>query len=261
MIESNIREIILSHVHQGGNLILLLDYDGTIQPIADTPEQAIPDEALLELLAKLSQNRHFRVGIISGRPLRVLKNWLPFPNFILAGIYGAEIMIEGKVILRGFSEDRCRLIINEIKEKWGNLFFKRRGFLLEDKGFAIALHARWADNEEASLVLDAARNMVMDLINPDQFKLIDGNKFLEVAPSSANKGLTVDWLLTQLSLKDELPIYFGDDNKDEEAFLVIRRWGGFSIAVGNNYPLLQADEHLASPDNVRAWLAAISSQE
>ena len=45
-------------------------------------------------------------------------------------------------------------------------------------------------------------------------------------------------------------------NKDEEAFQVIRQWGGVSIGVGNNYPLKLADEHLASFEDVRNWLRA-----
>jgi trehalose-6-phosphatase len=50
-----------------GDLCLLLDYDGTLVPIASSPHRATPDDDLLELLDTLAQRRGFRVDIVSGR--------------------------------------------------------------------------------------------------------------------------------------------------------------------------------------------------
>ena len=43
--------------------MLLLDYDGTLQPFAPTPEEANPDDALMALVAA--------VLFVAGAPLRV----------------------------------------------------------------------------------------------------------------------------------------------------------------------------------------------
>ena len=150
-------------------------------------------------------------------------------------------------------------VIVEVQNEWQRLVDQRNGFLIEDKGLAVALHARWAKREEASSVLEAAKHTANRLIDPQRHRLLDGDRFLEVAPITANKGLTVRWFLAEYKFQDDLPVYFGDDNKDEEAFEVIREHGGLSIGVGDNYPLLKADEHIPSPDIVRSWLNAISS--
>jgi trehalose 6-phosphate phosphatase len=259
MAESHALETTLHHLRNGGHLTLFLDYDGTLVPIAPTPGEAVPDQPLLELLTELSQNPLFQLVIISGRPLSILKAWLPVHHIVLAGLYGAEIRINGKKVRQGIAARQYRRELVTVQKNWRQLLNQRDGFLLEDKGSAIALHARWADKEEAGVVLEAARKTAIGLIDPHQFRLLDGDRFLEVAPVTANKGLAVNRFLTDHALPKNLPIYFGDDNKDEEAFLIIRRWGGLSIGVGDNYPLLQADEHLASPDDVRDWLKALIS--
>ncbi len=157
MSEPGVLQTILRHLHGGGHLSLFLDYDGTLLPIAPTPEEAAPDGPLLELLNKLSQNPHIRLIVISGRPLEILRAWLPIHPIVLAGIYGAEIEIENTMLLRGISVDRCRPTIAKVQATWRRLIENREGFFLEDKGLAIALHARWAQTEEAHSVLEAAR--------------------------------------------------------------------------------------------------------
>ena len=259
MSESPVLETILHHLHSGKFLSLFLDYDGTLVPIAPTPEEAIPDKPLLELLAQLSKDPLIRLVIVSGRPLKTLKAWLPVHRIALAGIYGAEIQVGSKIVLREIPVDQCRLTIAKVQENWRSLLNKHDGFFLEDKGLAIALHARRAKIDEARFVLEAARNSAIRFIDSHPLRLLDGDRFLEVAPITANKGLAVEWFLNEYLTQHNLPIYFGDDNKDEEAFRVIRHLGGVSIAVGNDYPLLQADEHLASPKAVRDWLRTFIS--
>lgn len=259
MTKPDLLRSILDHLGKRRTVTLFLDYDGTLLPIAPTPDAAVPDNLLIGLLTDLSKNSLLRVIIISGRSLKTLMDLLPIPHIIFAGIYGAEIFINDKIILRGITENLYRGVIEDVQRNWGQLLERRDGFLLEDKGCAIALHARWAKKEDANQVIEAARRKALELVDPKKFRLLDGNRFLEVAPISANKGLAVNWILSNEHYDHDLPVYFGDDNKDQEAFEVIRQWGGFSIGVGNNYPLINADVHLTSPDEVRTWLKAFIS--
>jgi len=64
----------------------------------------------------------------------------------------------------------------------------------------------------------------------------------------------VAWLLDQIHDPGALPVYFGDDDKDEEAFAVIRHRGGIPVGVGARFPLAQALARLPSPEAARAWL-------
>ena len=53
--------------------LLLLDYDGTLVGFHDNPLKAVPAKETLELLARLSNQPHTDVVIISGRPLHFLE--------------------------------------------------------------------------------------------------------------------------------------------------------------------------------------------
>ena len=248
-------ERIRRHLQANGSLTLFLDYDGTLVPIAPTPAEAQPDAALVSLLTDLAQAPGFDTIILSGRSLSSLQAFLPVPGLTLAGTYGVEIQRDGQMV-RGGAPGQIRPVIMQVKEEWDRAIEKRDGFLLEDKGLAIALHARWADPGQAASVLERAR-VVAAALPADRFRILGGDRFLEVAPANAHKGQTVDWLLARSRFPKALPVYCGDDDKDEEAFGVIRRHGGIPIGVGTRFPLALALERVPSPDALRDWLRAL----
>lgn len=254
MTRPDTRRLIRQHLRMGGRLILFLDYDGTLVPIARVPEEAQPDAALLSLLTDLSHTPAIQTIILSGRPLSFFQVMWPISGLILAGTYGVEIRRDGKVTMRGIEPAQVRLTILRVKAEWERLTDGRSGFLLEDKGLALALHARWAEPSEAGLVLETARAAATLLLPGQHFRVLGGDRFLEVAPATAHKGQAVEWLIDRMCAPGALPVYFGDDDKDEEAFAVIHRRGGLSIGVGPRTMLTHAVERVPSPEIVREWL-------
>ena len=252
--ESSVLATIRQHLDAGGRLLLFLDYDGTLVPIARTPDQARPDATLLELLERLTHVPAIRAVVLSGRPLASLQAMLAVPGLILAGTYGAEIQMPGRGTLARVEPENIRPTIEQVRSAWSELITLRFGFFLEDKGLAVALHARFADPVDADFVLPRARSEAMKIVSSDHFRLLGGDRFLEVAPALANKGQTVDWLLDHETFPDALSVYFGDDDKDEEAFAAIRQRGGITIVVGQRQLSSQATERLPSPTQVREWL-------
>lgn len=75
-------------------LLLFLDYDGTLLPLATRPEDAQPPVAVLTLLSQLTQNPKVEVVIISGRPVKELHMLLPLPGLSYIGTHGGEILTE-----------------------------------------------------------------------------------------------------------------------------------------------------------------------
>ncbi|MGD8466450.1 MAG: trehalose-phosphatase, partial [Anaerolineae bacterium] len=131
------------------------------------------------------------------------------------------------------------------------------GFFLEDKGWALALHARFAPDDETEHVLDVARSLALQAVGegaPELFRLLGGHKFLEIGPTLAHKGRTVEYLLEEYPWPDALPLYLGDDDKDEEAFGVIQERGGIAIQVAPEPRDTVADLRLPSPQAARRWL-------
>jgi trehalose-6-phosphatase len=64
----------------------------------------------------------------------------------------------------------------------------------------------------------------------------------------------VAYLLDEYPLPGAQLFYLGDDDKDEEAFGVIKSRGGIAVLVASEPRETRADHRLKSPRDVRRWL-------
>lgn len=247
----------LSHADR---IWLFLDYDGTLADFAPTPEHVLPDPDLVALLTRLAQAPRLRVAVVSGRRLGHVRRLVPVPGILLAGTYGIELLTpEGDRIDR-LDYGTIRPTLETLKPQWADLIAGRKGFFLEDKGWALALHARFADPPESDRILAEARRMAVEAggeADPDLFRLLGGHKFLEIGPQLAHKGRTVVYLLARYPWPGSLPVYLGDDDKDEEAFGAIKAQGGFAIVVAPKPRETRADLRLPSTQSARRWLSTL----
>jgi trehalose-phosphatase len=238
-------------------LRLFLDYDGTLADFAPTPAHVDPDPAVVALLTRLGQHPRIRVAVISGRRLDHVEKLMPVPGILLAGTYGVELRTPEGARIERVEYDAVRPTLEGLKPLWAQLIADRKGFYLEDKGWALALHARFADDDETEEVLSAAYRMAVVGASTEVFRVLGGHKFLEFGPRLAHKGQTVAYLLDRYPWPGALPLYLGDDDKDEEAFGVIKARGGIAIRVASEPCETQADCRLDSPQAVRRWLSTL----
>jgi len=99
------------------------------------------------------------------------------PGLILAGTYGIEVQYsDGKQIFRAVYEE-VRPALEALKPKWAALIAGRKGFYLEDKGWALALHARFADPDESDRVLSMARAYLQEGFTEDQYRILGAINF------------------------------------------------------------------------------------
>lgn len=245
-------------VRKGRPFWIFLDYDGTLEEFAATPEDVRPDEALVELLGKLAQKRdQLRVVVLSGRPLEQLQQLLPVKGILLAGTYGIEYQdFKGKIV-RLRDPGPLRGVIEELKGEWQKLARGKKGFFIEDKGAALALHSKNAAPEEAERITDRARELAREAAGKGPFYLIDSPNFLEIAPMTANKAYAVTALLGLFPSENVGLLYFGDDRRDEEAFPVVNARNGVTVVVGKEHRSA-ALARIESPAEVRAWLARLA---
>jgi len=247
-------ESITKRLTESPRLWLFLDYDGTLTEFAPTPDHVQPDQRVVDLLSGLVKSPYMRLSVISGRRLSQVKELIPVPGMLLAGTYGIELFTpEGKYLER-LDYQTIRPILEMIKPVWQGLIADRQGFYLEDKGWSLALHARFADESESDQVLEAAKLAAARAIEKKDFRLLGGHKFLEVGPKIADKGQTVKYILDRYAWQEALPLYLGDDDKDESAFSVIKQHGGIAILVAAQPRESQADCRLESIQSARAWL-------
>lgn len=248
---------IKARIETAERLQLFLDYDGTLADFAPTPEHVEPDPRVIALLTDLVEHPQIRVAVISGRRLGHVVELLPVPGLLLAGTYGVELRLPDGERVDRVAHDSIRPVLEKIKPRWERLIADRDSFFLEDKGWALAIHARYATTAEAEKVLARARRTVDEAASSDLFRVLGGHKFLEIGPALAHKGRTVAYLLQQSLWQDALLLYVGDDDKDEEAFAVIQARGGVAIKVCEEPCETLADGSLESPDEVRRWLSGL----
>lgn len=234
MLSAKIKKDIAKKI-QNKNIILFLDYDGTLVKIAKTPDLAVIPKSTQKLLKELKSNRHFIVSIISGRSIKNTKKMVGIQGLIYAGNHGLEI--SGPKF-----KHAIKIKFNKYIEDTKNYFKKElsaiQGILVEDKGHTLSIHYRLASQSDS----EKAKEIVFKIFSPFEkkklVKITEGKKVIEIRPPiNWNKGNAVNWILKKIrknsKAKNFIPIYIGDDKTDEDAFEELRG-KGLTFYVGKN---------------------------
>jgi trehalose 6-phosphate synthase/phosphatase len=206
---------------------LLLDYDGTLVPFADTPRSAVPDAELIALISRLSEDPANALVIVSGRPRANLQEWF--------GSLPVALIAEHGLWLRSAEQDWRLLKTTPVEWKDRvrpilQLYVDRLpGALLEEKDFSLAWHYRKADPEQASL---RAQELIDDLSGYTRnidVQVLEGNKVIEIRNTGVNKGIAaLEWLGADPA---EFILGIGDDWTDEDLFRALPPTA-WSVRVG-----------------------------
>jgi len=260
---SPITEFLLDKIKQSNKIFLFLDFDGTLVPIAPKPELAKPNQEILNLLGRLCANPNLRVAIVSGRSLSELEMFLPVPGLILVGVHGAEVKVPTShgLALRGSllssvttvpdNENSEEAVLRRLVKIAKGLIEGKRGFLLEDKGQAMALHYRLAKPKEAQELLNKFLVICHDLIDTHNLEIIHGKKVVEIRAKGINKKLAVEALWP--SWPDSLAIYIGDDTTDEDGFSAVLQ-KGIGILIAHEERTTAAHFRLDAPKDAIEFL-------
>ncbi|NMC85035.1 MAG: trehalose-phosphatase [Anaerolineaceae bacterium] len=235
-------------------LRFFFDYDGTLANFAPSPDILLPNLQLITLLSELTNSTGILTSIISGRRLADLQKLLPVPGMLLAGTYGIEAQLANGELFQRLSYEKIRPEIKKIIPLWEKLIQGRTDALLEDKGWAIALHGSRTSANVTAEVIGPAREIIQNLELPNDLHIVGDEFFLELLPTQAQKAATVKWVLNTFTPNGCLPIYFGDDKNDEEAFLPVLKAGGYAFRISAKQIRSQAQYQLTSPAEVLEWI-------
>ncbi len=231
-------------------LLVALDYDGTLVPIAPRPDEARPTAAVLQLLSRLVRTPRVSVAIVSGRTLANLRMLLPIPGVAYIGTHGLEVCTANGEVTALLPPGAFSTILRQLRKRAEQLVAGVSGVFVEDKGQAFAVHYRLAQPEAAEQVvkwfLVAVRSYQA---KGAAIEVLQGNKVVEVHPLGVNKGKAITWLLQSCD-QTTLPVYFGDDATDESAFQVLNR-RGVTILVADPPRQTSAQYYLRNP--VEVW--------
>ena len=128
-----------------GNMRLFLDYDGTLAEFAPNPDIVEPKTQIIQLLELFINNKNIHTSIISGRRLSHLQKLVPLRGITLAGSYGLEIQMQNGSVFYPLKYADIRPQLNSLKTRWNTLLEGNDSFYLEDKGWTLAIHAKYAE--------------------------------------------------------------------------------------------------------------------
>lgn len=216
-------------------ILLLLDYDGTLAPIAQTPQKAVILRESKELLEELSKSQFCKIGIISGRSLEDIKKAVGIKNIIYAGNHGLEI--EGpKIKFEGLVSPELKQVIHNIAQDLQKKLSSINGVLIEDKGLTLSIHYRLVKEKDLSTLERIFFEITDNFIACNKIKISSGKKVYEIKPPIKwDKGKVALWLMARQQFiagdNKVLPVYIGDDMTDEDAFKDLKN-KGLTVFVG-----------------------------
>jgi trehalose 6-phosphate phosphatase len=194
---------------------LFSDLDGTLSPIAQTPEAARITPRNRELIGDLSKHLPL-VAVISGRQASDLVKLVGFDDLTYLGNHGLERWVDGRTEVipeaRKFLE-----ILDEVKP-----LLKAEGepgVIFEDKGVVLTVHYRQVESPAAFYQRHAAQ--LAQIAESHGLILLTGKMVFEVRPPVAmHKGIAFQQLVSENSL--EAALFLGDDISDLTAFVQAR---------------------------------------
>jgi trehalose-phosphatase len=208
-------------------VLVALDYDGTIAPIAETPEAARLPAETARVLREIAALNRFSLAVVSGRSLADLKRRLAL-DAIYVGNHGLEIEGGGFSFVHDQAE-RMREAIDHVCWDLEAALSAVRGVTVERKELSATVHYRQAPPDLTSWI----RATVDATVRPYLSKMFvaTAHKAFEIRPRLHwNKGSAVRLLLGRMNAACPGLICAGDDATDEDMFDLLR-WE-ISIKVG-----------------------------
>ncbi|MEV8562286.1 trehalose-phosphatase [Streptomyces sp. NPDC051917] len=199
-----------------------LDFDGTLAPIVADPEQARAHPEAVPALAALAP-KVASVAVITGRPAAVAVRYGGFAgvpgleHLTVLGHYGAErwdavtATVTAPPPHPGVAAARAEL--PGVLERAG----ARRGTWIEEKGRAVAVHTRRADDPQVAF--EALRGPLTDLAARHGLIVEPGRLVLELRPPGMDKGVALTDHVRRTGAESVL--YAGDDLGDLPAFAAV----------------------------------------
>ena len=161
---------------------MFLDYDGTLTPIVDRPEEALISESMRDAVRELAAR--CPVCVVSGRDRRVVQELMGIDDLIVAGSHGFDIWSPaGGEVQREEGEEFADLL-EEVEARLREELGAIDGALVEPKKSSVAAHYRLVSEDQRPEVRRAVEEILAG--HPGELKVTPGKMVYEVQPN-------VDW--------------------------------------------------------------------
>ena len=241
-------------------VLLLFDYDGTLTPIVARPEIAVLTDETRRLLTALAEMDRFVVGVVSGRGLDDLEDLVAVPGLVYAGNHGLEMSGLGMDFVHpeapsfeGSIAEIARTLERELAEV--------PNVLVQNKRLTLTVHYRNTPDSFEAQVNSAVVATVAPYLQAGRIKITRGKKVVEVRPNlDWGKGQAIEKIRRECG-DNPLPVFFGDDQTDEDGFAVVQDAGGVAVFIGQTRQATKALHQLESPAEVGQVLELLARLE
>ncbi|MFJ9867272.1 trehalose-phosphatase [Streptomyces sp. NPDC101165] len=248
--------------------VIGLDFDGTLSPIVEDPEQARAHPDAVPALAILAP-KVASVAVITGRPAEVAVRHGGFAgtpgleHLVVLGHYGAE---RWDAATNTVTAPPPHPGVAAVRAELPGLLDRvgaGHGTWIEEKGRAVAVHTRRADDPQA--VFEALRGPLADLATRHGLIVEPGRLVLELRPPGMDKGVA---LLDHVRATGaESVLYAGDDLGDLPAYAAVDKLRsdgvpGLLVCSGSTEVTElaeRADVVVDGPEGVVALLRALAA--
>ena len=191
-----------------------LDFDGTLAPIVDDPNEARPLPGTVELLGHLAAP-FAAVALLSGRPADYLAKHAAAPGVRCLGLYGLQEIRDGHVWVDPRLEVARPAVMAAQQDLRDCAAVRDSGAYLEDKQYAVAIHTRRVpDPARWTAPIDEAARQVAER---NGLEVLLGKLVWELRPAvRGDKGDAVRRVISDSSARSA--VVAGDDLGDISAF-------------------------------------------
>jgi len=244
----------------GRPLVLMLDVDGTLAPIAAHPSLArVPDQTR-RVIAFLATRPVVKVALVSGRAAHDARRLVGVANLWTIGNHGAEVMTPAGDVRVDPAVVAFREPMASAARTLAALLAPVRGAIVENKVWTLSVHYRLVDEG----LIPRLRGTVGDVAARNGLQVSEGTKVFEVRPPVAvHKGTAIQGLARELGALDAgASLFFaGDDTTDEDAFRLLRDCcpDAVTMQVGGRADTA-AEFSRSSLDDVRVLLERIARE-
>jgi trehalose 6-phosphate phosphatase len=253
----------------GARPVLFLDYDGTLAPLAPSPDLATLPGATREALARAAAR--FPIAILSGRDREDVAAKVGLPDLVYAGCHGFDIAggaAGSDPRLRREVGENIPAEIASAAARLTTALGAIPGVFIEPKRFALSVHYRLVSAERVPEIERAVDEALA--AHPALRKGL-GKKLFELRPALHwHKGKALLWILCRLGScqpqgeqEEWIPIYIGDDVTDEDAFRAVAERGIGIVVLHETDPPREtaAAYSLRDPEEVRGLLDRLAALE
>jgi trehalose 6-phosphate phosphatase len=245
---------------QGTPLVVLLDVDGTLAPIAPRPDEATVPESTRRILNALASTPGVHLGFITGRGAADARRLVGDTRAWIVGNHGLETVDpDGTVTIDPLCEPwqpAVRRAYEALRRELAGV----RNAIVEDKTLTLSIHYRLVDRAEVPALEECVRMVGAR----EGLRITEGREIREVRPPVAvHKGTAVLALARRLGA--DAPhasrLFAGDDVTDEDAMRALREAHPDSVTIrvhGSANSTTDAEFAVEGTEELAGWLEKLT---